>query len=94
MSIYIKVNNTEYPATVKGERTDRSWDNRDTKTIYLTMTHDEAVSTRTTIRTAKAPTESHTASHTTRMQSSKHLPQQTLISQYVLSAEMRLPCHG
>ena len=42
MSIYIKVNNTEYPATVKGERTDRSWDNRDTKTIYLTMTHDEA----------------------------------------------------
>ena len=43
MSIYIKVNNTEYPATVKGERTDRTWDNRDTKTIYLTMTHDEAV---------------------------------------------------
>ena len=42
MSIYIQVNNTEYPATVKGERTDRSWDNRDTKTIYLTMTHDEA----------------------------------------------------
>ena len=42
MSIYIKVNNTEYPATVKGERTDRSWDNRDTKTIYLIMTHDEA----------------------------------------------------
>ena len=42
MSIYIKVNNTEYPATVKGERTDRSWGNRDTKTIYLTMTHDEA----------------------------------------------------
>ena len=42
MSIYIKVNNTEYPATVKGERTDRSWDNRNTKTIYLTMTHDEA----------------------------------------------------
>ena len=42
MAIYIKVNNTEYPATVKGERTDRSWDNRDTKTITLTMTHDEA----------------------------------------------------
>ena len=42
MSIYIKVNNTEYPATVNGERTDQSWDNRDTKTIYLTMTHDEA----------------------------------------------------
>ena len=41
MSIYIKVNNTEYPATVKGERTDRSWDNRDTKTIRLTMTYDQ-----------------------------------------------------
>ena len=42
MSIYIKVNNTEYPATVTGDRTDRSWGDRDTKTIYLTMTHDEA----------------------------------------------------
>ena len=42
MSIYIKVNNTEYPATVTGDRADRSWDGRDTKTIHLTMTHDEA----------------------------------------------------
>ena len=42
MSIYIKVNNTEYPATVNGNRTDRNWGDRDTKTIYLTMTHDEA----------------------------------------------------
>lgn len=40
MSIYIKVNNTEYPATVTGDRADRTWDNRDTKTITLTMTHD------------------------------------------------------
>jgi hypothetical protein len=40
MSIYIKVNNTEYPATVNGNRTDRAWDGRDTKTIYLTMSHD------------------------------------------------------
>lgn len=40
MSIYIKVNNTEYPATVDGNRTDRSWGGRDTKTIYLTMSHD------------------------------------------------------
>lgn len=39
MSIHIKVNNTEYPATVNGNRTDRSWDGRDTKTIYLTMSH-------------------------------------------------------
>lgn len=41
MSIYLKVNNTEYPATVNGDRADRSWDNRDTKTIRLTMTHDQ-----------------------------------------------------
>lgn len=42
MATYIKVNNTEYPATVDGNCIDRSWDDRDTKTIRLTMTHDEA----------------------------------------------------
>lgn len=42
MSIYVKVNGAEYPATVNGDRTDRTWDGRDTKTIRLTMTHDEA----------------------------------------------------
>ena len=41
MSIYIKVNNTEYPATVNGDRADRAWGGRDTKTIHLTMAHDE-----------------------------------------------------
>lgn len=41
MSIYIKVNNTEYPATVNGDRADRAWGGRDTKTIHLTMTHDQ-----------------------------------------------------
>lgn len=41
MSIYIKVNNTEYPATVSGMNNDRTWDGRDTKTITLTMTHAE-----------------------------------------------------
>ena len=41
MSIYVKVNNTEYLATVTGDRADRGWDNRDTKTIRLTMTHDQ-----------------------------------------------------
>lgn len=41
MSIYIKVNNTEYPATVNGNPKDRSWGERDTKTITLTMTHAE-----------------------------------------------------
>ena len=42
MAIYIKVNNTEYPAAVNGVYNDRSWGDRDTKTITLTMTHDVA----------------------------------------------------
>lgn len=42
MATYIKVNNTEYPATVSGDRADRAWDGRDTKTVTLTMSHDEA----------------------------------------------------
>lgn len=41
MSIYIKVNNTEYPAAVNGVYNDRMWDGRDTKTVTLTMTHAE-----------------------------------------------------
>ena len=41
MSIYVKVNNIEHLATVTGDRADRSWDNRDTKTIRLTMTPDQ-----------------------------------------------------
>ncbi len=41
MAIYIKVNNTEYPAAVNGVNNDRTWDGRDTKTITLTMTHAE-----------------------------------------------------
>lgn len=42
MATYIKVNNTEYPATVNGNLTDRNWNGRDTKTIYLRMSHDAA----------------------------------------------------
>lgn len=30
MAIYIKVNNTEYPAVVNGMNNDRTWDGRDT----------------------------------------------------------------
>ena len=41
MSIYVKVNNTEYPAAVNGVSNDRAWDGRDAKTITLTMTHAE-----------------------------------------------------
>lgn len=39
--IYIKVNNTEYPAEIDGNPKDRSWGERDTKIITLTMTHAE-----------------------------------------------------
>lgn len=41
MAIYIKVNNTEYPAEINGNPKDRSWGERDTKTITLTMTSAE-----------------------------------------------------
>lgn len=41
MATYIKLNNTEYPATITGEHKDRTWNGRDTKTITLTMTHAE-----------------------------------------------------
>lgn len=41
MAIYIKVNNTEYPAAISGANNDRTWDGRDTKTITLTMAHAE-----------------------------------------------------
>ena len=42
MATYIKVNNTEYPAEINGNPKDRSWGERDTKTITLTMTATEA----------------------------------------------------
>ena len=42
MATYIKVNNTEYPATVNGNLVDRNWNGRDTKTIYLTMPYEQA----------------------------------------------------
>lgn len=41
MAIYIKVNNTEYPAEINGSPKDRNWNGRDTKTITLTMTTTE-----------------------------------------------------
>lgn len=40
MATYIKVNNTEYPAIITGEHKDRTWNERETKTITLTMSHD------------------------------------------------------
>lgn len=42
MAIYIKVNNTEYLAKINGNPKDRSWGERDTKTITLTMPYAQA----------------------------------------------------
>lgn len=42
MATYIKVNNIEYPATITGEHKDRTWNERETKNIRLTMTTTEA----------------------------------------------------
>lgn len=41
MATYIKVNNAEYPAEISGNPKDRSWGERDAKTITLTMTTAE-----------------------------------------------------
>ena len=42
MAIYIKVNNTEYPAAVNGVYNDRSWGGRESKSVTLEMTHAQA----------------------------------------------------
>lgn len=42
MSIYIKLNNTEYPATITGILKDREWNEREVKSIRLTMTATDA----------------------------------------------------
>lgn len=43
MATYIKVNNTEYLAEINGNPKDRTWGERDTKSITLTMTTAEVV---------------------------------------------------
>jgi len=42
MATYIKVNNTEYPATITGILKDREWNEREVKNIRLTMTTTDA----------------------------------------------------
>ena len=42
MSIYVKVNNTEYPATVDGVYNDRLWGDRESKAVTLTMEYTAA----------------------------------------------------
>ena len=40
---YIKINETLYPATIRGNVADKNWDNRNSKSITLEMTYAEAV---------------------------------------------------
>lgn len=40
--IYIKINETLYPATVSGRMADRDWDNRASKSITLEIDHETA----------------------------------------------------
>ena len=40
--IYVKVNGTEYPASVVGRVADRDWDNRESKAITLEMDYETA----------------------------------------------------
>lgn len=42
MTTYIKVAGELYPATINGKISDWAWDNRDSKSITLAMTHAEA----------------------------------------------------
>lgn len=42
--IYVKINGTEYPATVNGKLVDLDWDNRDSKAITLEMNYTTAMS--------------------------------------------------
>lgn len=43
--IYIKINNTLFPAMIDGKMVDHDWDNRDSKAITLEMDHATALKT-------------------------------------------------
>ena len=43
--IYVKINDQKYPATVDGTTKDMRWDNRDSKSITLGMSYEEALNT-------------------------------------------------
>jgi len=43
MAQFLKVNGQEYPVTYISKYQDAAWDGRSTQTLYLNMTHEEAV---------------------------------------------------
>lgn len=44
MAIYVKINDTQYPASITGKLNDRDWDNRASKAILLEMNYADALS--------------------------------------------------
>ena len=42
---YLKINDTLYPAAIRGWYRDKDWDNRDSMAVTLEMTYEEAVAT-------------------------------------------------
>lgn len=43
--IYIKINDKQYVAEIIGKVNDKDWDNRESKSITLEMTYEEAMTT-------------------------------------------------
>lgn len=43
--MFIKINETLYPAVIKGKISDDEWDNRESKSITLEMTYNEVINT-------------------------------------------------
>ena len=41
--VYVKINNTLYPATVNGRVSDSNWDGRESKSIRLEMDYETAI---------------------------------------------------
>lgn len=42
---YIKINDTQFPATIRGKLSDPEWDKRDSKAITLEMDYETAMTT-------------------------------------------------
>lgn len=42
MAIYVKIDGIEYPASINGRTQDREWDNRESKTISLNISAEQA----------------------------------------------------
>lgn len=45
MAIYIEVNGDRYPASITGRMSDKDWNNRESKTITVEMSYEDAAKT-------------------------------------------------